>query len=235
MDAPKPRILIVDEEEPVAKALEYLLEREGFEVQALSGEDALLAAARNRTPDLILLEVTENPSRGLDVLARIRGDEELRRAAVILVTSRSRPKDVVAGLDRGADDFILKPYDPKEVVARLKAQIRIRNLQNELLAAERWRVLLETSGAVAHEMSQPLTAIMGNLELMLHRMSADDAHRHLVLRILENGERAVELLRKLQKIEAYELKDYPGTAKILDLERSSRPDPDAVPVSRRTH
>ena len=225
MQFPRPRILIVGEEEPVARVLGYLLEREGFDVRAVEGLAPTLEFMLEQIPDLVLIEVSANPTQGFDLLARIRSEERFHQTAIVLVTARSHPRDVVTALDQGADDFILKPFDPKEVVARLRAQIRIRRLQRQLLATERWRVLLETTGAVAHEMSQPLTAIMGNLELMLQRMPHDDPHRHLVLRVFENGERAVDLLRKLQRVEAYELKDYPGTTKILDLERSSRPDP----------
>jgi hypothetical protein len=63
---------------------------------------------------------------------------------------------------------------------------------------------------------------MGNLELLMQRMPESTPNRHLVDRIFENGLRAVELLRRLQRIEAYELKEYPGTARILDIEKSSR-------------
>ena len=222
MQPPKPRILMVDEEEPVARALSYLLEREGFEVRSTDGEGHAFEIAREFHPDIFLLEVTGSETHGIGLLTRIREDEELCHAAVILVTARSKPRDVVAGLDRGADDCILKPFDPKEVVARLRAHLRIRRLQSQLVAAERWRVLLETAGAVAHEMSQPLTAIMGNLELLLQRLPETAPQRHLIVRVYENGERAVDLLRKLQRIETYELKDYPGTAKILDIEKSTR-------------
>ena len=216
------RVLIVDEEEAVARALSFLLEREGFEVHLASGEDRALEGARTLRPDAVLLEVTTRGPAALVTLARLKAEASLAKAAVILVTSRSKPRDVVAGLERGADDYILKPFDPKEVVARIRAQVRIRRLQDQLVEAERWRVLLETAGAVAHEMSQPLTAIMGNLELMLQRMAKDDPQRHLAIRMFENGERAVLLLRKLQRIDSYELKSYTGTAKILDIERSSR-------------
>ena len=95
-------------------------------------------------------------------------------------------------------------------------------MQSQALQAERLRVLLETAGAFAHEMSQPLTVVMGNLELLLHRMPESNPETAVIRRVYENGERAVELLRKLQRIESYELKDYPGTCGILDIERSSR-------------
>lgn len=206
----------------MVRALTYVLEREGFDVRAARDGTAALEAAATFSPDVILLEVEMSVRGGLETLARIREQEALKRTPVLLMCSQSKPRDVVAGLERGADDFITKPFDPREVLARIRAQLRIRRLQAQLLRAERWRVLLETAGAVAHEMSQPLTAVMGNLELLLQRLSTEDPTRATILRIFENGERAVELLRKLQRIESYELKDYPGTTGILDIERSSK-------------
>jgi DNA-binding response OmpR family regulator len=217
----RPRVLMVDEEEHVVRAMSYVLTREGFEVRSIPGARAALEAALGFLPDLVLLEVALPRMEGLEVLAKIRQQEALRNTSVILVTSQSHPRDVVAGLERGADDYITKPFDPRELLARLRAQLRMRRMQAQVLQAERWRVLLETAGAVAHEMSQPLTAVMGNLELLLHRMSDDQPEKAVLRRIFENGERAVDLLRKLQRIESYELKEYPGTSGILDIDRSS--------------
>jgi DNA-binding response OmpR family regulator len=218
----RPRILLVADEEHVVRALTYVLEREGFDVRAARDGSSALDAAKGFLPDVILLEVEMSDSGGLETLACIREQETLKGTPVLLMCSQSKPRDVVAGLERGADDFITKPFDPREVLARIRAQIRIRNLQDQVLRAERWRVLVETAGGVAHEMSQPLTAVMGNLELLLMRLSTEDPVRATILRVFENGERAVELLRKLQRIESYELKSYPGTAGILDIERSSK-------------
>ena len=217
----KPLILMIDQDEHVVRALTYVLEREGFSVRTSSDCSSTLTLARALVPDLILLEVTLPRLEGLEALAKIREEEALRNMAVILVTAQSKPRDVVAGLERGADDYITKPFDPRELLARVRAQLRIRRLQAQLLEAERWRVLLETAGAVAHEMSQPLTAVMGNLELLLQRLPETSPYRATVHRIHENGDRAVALLRKLQRIDSYELKEYPGTAGILDIDRSS--------------
>jgi len=204
------------------RALSYVLEREGFDVRAARDGSAALDAARGFPPDVILLEVEMSARGGLETLARIREQDALKGTPVLLMCSQTRPRDVVAGLEHGADDFITKPFDPREVLARIRAQLRIRSLQEQVLHAERWRVLVETAGGVAHEMSQPLTAVMGNLELLLMRLPSGDPVRATIQRVFENGERAVALLRKLQRIESYELKEYPGTAGILDIERSSK-------------
>lgn len=217
----KPRILVVDDEAHIVRALSYVFEREGFEVRTSSDGLNAIETAREFNPDVILLDSMMPGLDGHSALAKLREDDRFRNTAVILLTAQSGAKDIVAGLDLGAADYITKPFDPKEVLARVRAQVRIHELQAQLVEAERWRVLLETAGGVAHEMSQPLTAVMGNLELLLQRIPLADPHRATILRIYENGERAVGLLRKLQRIESYQTKAYPGTVGILDLERSS--------------
>lgn len=215
------RVLVVDDEAHIVRALTYVLEREGFDVRSGTDGAAALDAARDFLPDVLLLDVMMPGVDGLEVLKQLRAEESLRKIAVILLTAQSSPKDIVGGLELGAVDYITKPFDPKEVLARVRAQVRIHRLQGQLVEAERWRVLLETAGAVAHEMSQPLTAVMGNLELLLQRLPEDSPHRVTLDRIYENGERAVGLLRKLQRIESYQTKAYPGTSGILDIDRSA--------------
>jgi DNA-binding response OmpR family regulator len=215
------RVLVVVEDAHIARALTYVLEREGLQVRAARDIDAALATTLDFKPDVVLLDAGIPGQEGHRALRRIREEERLAGAAVILLTEMARADDVVAGLDLGAVDSITKPFDPREVLARVRAQIRIHDLQAQLVSAERWRVLLETAGAVAHEMSQPMTAVMGNLELLMQRLPEDSPHLATLRRIYENGERCVDLLRKLQRIETYKIKAYPGTTGILDIDRSS--------------
>lgn len=216
-----PRILVVDDEAHIARALTYVFEREGFEVRSSPDGLSAVDAAREFRPDVILLDALMPVLDGRGTLLKLRENPILAHTAVILLTAQSNAKDIVAGLELGAVDYITKPFDPKEVLARVRAQLRILNLQGQLVEAERWRVLLETLGGVAHEMSQPLTAVMGNLELLLERVPPSSPHHATIKRIHENGERCVSLLRKLQKIETYQTKAYPGTTGILDIDRSS--------------
>jgi DNA-binding response OmpR family regulator len=216
-----PRILIVDDEAHIVRALTYVFEREGFEVRSCADGLSCLELAREHPPDVILLDALLPGLDGHATLVKLREDPTLDQTAVVLLTARSRVPDIVAGLELGAADYITKPFDPKEVLARVRAQIRILELQKQLLDAERWRVLLETVGAVAHEMSQPLTAMMGYLGLMIESTAPSSPESVRLARIYQNGERAVELLRKLQRIEVYRTKAYPGTEGILDIERSA--------------
>jgi DNA-binding response OmpR family regulator len=115
------RVLVVDDEPGIRHVLRGYLEVDGFEVaEAGTGEDAL-AQLRRRPPDVVLLDVMLPDLDGIEVLRRIRTFSEVY---VVLVTARSEEADTLVGLGVGADDYVTKPFSPREVVARVKAVLR---------------------------------------------------------------------------------------------------------------
>ncbi len=122
---PKPTILVVDDEPIVVEVIERYLRREGFRVvTAATGPEAWAAATSpERRPDLIVLDVMLPGLDGIDLTRRLRGEAALK-APIILLTARGEEADRVGGLGTGADDYVVKPFSPAEVVARVKAQLR---------------------------------------------------------------------------------------------------------------
>jgi two-component system, OmpR family, KDP operon response regulator KdpE len=115
------RILVVDDEAPLRRALTTSLEARGFDVvQAPTGEQAVVLAA-DRRPDLVLLDLGLGDLEGLEVLRRIRSFGE---TPVIVLTARHTQTDKVALLDAGADDYVTKPFDTEELLARIRAALR---------------------------------------------------------------------------------------------------------------
>jgi two-component system phosphate regulon response regulator PhoB len=120
----KPLVLIVEDEAPLVTLLRYNLEKEGFAVcSAGDGEEALLQIAENK-PDAVLLDWMLPLVSGLEVCRQIRRAPSSRSLPIILLTARGEEADRVRGLDSGADDYIVKPFSPSELVARLRAVIR---------------------------------------------------------------------------------------------------------------
>jgi DNA-binding response OmpR family regulator len=116
------RILIVEDERAVARGLEYGLESEGFEVfWAETGQQAL-DLARAHDPHLILLDIRLPDISGFDVCTRLR--HEGKRMPIIMLTARDEELDKVLGLELGADDYIVKPYSLRELISRVRAQLR---------------------------------------------------------------------------------------------------------------
>src|SRR5215467_13602016 len=120
------RILIVDDNETNRDILATRLATHGYELlQAADGEQALVAA-REQTPDLILLDVMMPKLDGIEVCRRLKGDSALPFIPIVLVTAKSDVRDIVAGLEAGADEYLTKPVDQAALVARIKSMLRIK-------------------------------------------------------------------------------------------------------------
>jgi two-component system OmpR family response regulator len=117
------RILVVDDEPRIVDVVRAYLEREGHVVEVAHDGDAALAAARAAPPDLIVLDVMLPGRTGFDVLRALRAEAD-PGPAVILLTARDDVIDRVAGLELGADDYVTKPFEPREIVARVGAVLR---------------------------------------------------------------------------------------------------------------
>jgi len=116
-----PRILVVDDEPQIVDLLKSYLVREGFEVEEASDGEAALAAMRRRAPDLVVLDLMLPRLDGREVCRRIR---ETSGTPIIMLTARDEETDKLLGLELGADDYVTKPFSPREVVARVRAVLR---------------------------------------------------------------------------------------------------------------
>lgn len=117
-------ILVVDDEEDILELVTYNLEREGNEtLRASTGEEGL-RAARSRRPDLIVLDLMLPSIDGLEVMKHLKQDSETRSIPVVMLTAKGEEADIVAGLELGADDYVVKPFSPRVLVARVRAVLR---------------------------------------------------------------------------------------------------------------
>jgi len=120
----KEKILIVEDDKDIAKMLEYNLKKEGFKVIGASdGEDALDLAVR-QYPDLILLDLMLPGIDGLEVCKSLKKEGKTSAIPVIMLTAKGQESDKVVGLELGADDYVTKPFSPRELIARIKAVLR---------------------------------------------------------------------------------------------------------------
>src|ERR671922_1388155 len=123
-----PRVLVVEDERDVAELIRYNLNKEGYDViVAPTGADAL-KEARAARPDLVLLDIMVPQLNGWEVCRRLKHDAETRNIPVIMVTGRVEEGDKVLGFEMGADDYVTKPFSPRELVARIRAVGRRRRI-----------------------------------------------------------------------------------------------------------
>jgi two-component system, OmpR family, response regulator MtrA len=115
------RILVVDDDSSLSEMLTIVLRNEGFEPRVCSTGDRALAAVREFRPDLVLLDLMLPGKDGVDVCREVRSESGV---PIIMLTAKNDTVDIVVGLESGADDYIVKPFKPKELVARVRARLR---------------------------------------------------------------------------------------------------------------
>ncbi len=119
-----PRVLIVEDEEPLTLLLRYNLEAEGYEVDSVSRGDEAEIRLREQVPDIVLLDWMLPGLSGIELCRRIRVRPETERLPVIMLTARGEEGDRIRGLSTGADDYIVKPFSVPELLARVRALLR---------------------------------------------------------------------------------------------------------------
>ena len=147
----KATILLIDDEKDLIELVRYNLEKEGFDVIAASDGQAGLDVVRRHRPDLVVLDLMMPGLDGLQVCQRLRGDPRSGRIPVIMLTARATEADRIVGLELGADDYITKPFSPREVVARVKAVLRRSNpLPDDIQVIRSGELVIDLAG---HEVS----------------------------------------------------------------------------------
>ena len=124
-------ILVVDDEEPIQELLRFNLEKAGYLVCVAKDGQEVLDRVEKEQPDLIVLDVMLPGMDGLEVCQRLRLNPKFQQIPIIMLTAKGEEIDKVLGLEIGADDYMTKPFSPRELLARIKARLRSRNLPKE--------------------------------------------------------------------------------------------------------
>jgi two-component system phosphate regulon response regulator PhoB len=140
----KSTLLVIEDDSDIVELLRYNLEREGFRVLVASDGERGLAEAARAQPDLVLLDLMLPGLDGLEVCRRLRAQEGTRALPVLVLTATGVESDVVIGLEMGADDYLTKPFSPRELLARVRALLR----RAQLAGAEPGRTRIEIDGVV---------------------------------------------------------------------------------------
>jgi len=129
----KETILIVEDEKDIVKMLDYNLKKEGFKILSVNdGEDALDLATKDQ-PDLIILDLMLPGMDGLEVCKALKKENKTASIPIIMLTAKSQETDKIVGLELGADDYVTKPFSPRELIARIKAVLRRAKEKDNLL------------------------------------------------------------------------------------------------------
>ena len=118
------KILLIEDDKDIVELVKYNLEKDGFNVAASADGASGLAQLRKSPPDLLLLDLMLPKVSGLEICKEVRKDVTLNRLPVLILTAKGEEADRVVGLELGADDYVTKPFSPRELVARVKALLR---------------------------------------------------------------------------------------------------------------
>ena len=174
-EAEKQTILVVDDEPVMRRIVVTVLSAGGYRVlEAENGPDAL-RTIHDDQPDLALLDVRMPGMSGLDVARRLKSDPETRQIAIIMLTGQSEESEMIAGLEAGADDYVTKPFSSGALLARVRAHLRLRFLQNELvrLEKERAEAKLEFARDVQRCLLPDDPPSLDGLDLVVHCRSSE--------------------------------------------------------------
>jgi len=119
-----PRILIVEDDNDISALIQHYLKKDGYEGEIIPDGGRALAAAREKPPDLIILDLMLPGLNGVEVCRALRADNRTASLPIVMVTARGEESERVLGLDSGADDYIVKPFSPNELMARVRALLR---------------------------------------------------------------------------------------------------------------
>ena len=146
------RVLIVDDDEKLRKLLREYLEGYGYAILTLAEGSNVMATIKAKQPDIVILDIMMPHKNGLEVLRDIRGESKL---PVIMLTAKGEDADRIVGLEMGADDYLPKPFNPRELLARIKAVLR-RAVPDQMSALERDSVYIKAGGLVLNKAKQTL-------------------------------------------------------------------------------
>lgn len=202
------RIVLIEDDADLYALLKYNLEKEGFSLAGAQTGRGALELCRRVRPDLVLLDIMLPDSDGLDICKGIRNDSELAQTPIIFLTARASETDRIVGLELGANDYIVKPFFVRELIARIKLQFRTQNAPSRVLKAG--DVELDRSSCQVRLAGEPLALTATEFRLLEFLMTRPSVvfSREQLLNAVWGQDRAITdrtvdvyILRLRQKIE----------------------------------
>ena len=216
----KDKILVVEDERDTRFILEKLLTKNNFEVITANNGQEALQLLETFTPKVILADWTMPIMDGLELCNQIKNSEKLKIIYYIILTARTSLRDRVTGLDVGADDFLMKPIENQELVARIRSGIRIFNLQRELKTIEHSKAVVELACTIGHKINNPLSSLkiaMNNLKESVPAKTSD--HIEEDFEIMQQAiERIQTFVQQLTHLENPEIINYTDDSKMIKLD-----------------
>jgi two-component system sensor histidine kinase/response regulator len=197
----KNRILIVDDAVDTVELLKKRLRFEGYDTaEAYDGEEALKQVAEYN-PDLIILDVMMPKLGGYEVCQRLKSNENTKYIPILMLTAKSEVEDKVKGLDIGADHYLAKPFNYKELSARVRSLVAVKAAREKLVKEEKSKALERMMEEVEHEIRNPLTSIGGFARRVYNRLPQGDPNKKYMEMIINDVARLEDMIKELLELE----------------------------------
>jgi DNA-binding response OmpR family regulator len=218
------KILVIDDYPDNVFLLQDRLENEGFEVVKAYNGRMGIQTARDERPDLILLDIMMPDITGYEVCKELIQGEDTKMIPIILLTALTDAENLKAGLQAGAFDYIKKPFNRTELVARINSALRFSELNSLLLQIEKVKTYSATIVTANHEIKQPLTLINLSSAAIRREISKPEFDLEVIqkrIEIIENAARdIVNILEKFESIKNPVITPYVNNLNIIDLNNS---------------
>ncbi len=228
-------ILVVDDDADTRSIVSGTLGVLGYTIREATDGAKALEMCSEALPDLIILDVMMPVMDGNEACQKIRKLNGGNLVPIIMLTARDSVKDKVSSLDGGADDYLTKPFHYEELQARVRAQLRVRDLnldlqrkneelqamQQKLIEQERQLVVGQLAGTAAHQLGQPLAAILLNCHLLKTLSPDDEKHSRAIEAIRSDTKRMTEMIEELKQTDPNATEDYYDETQILKMKGKS--------------
>ena len=218
------KILVIDDLPENVFMLQDRLENEGYEViTAYEGKSGINKAI-NEHPDLILLDIMMPEVTGIEVCKTLVANNATADIPIILVTAKSDAEDTREGLEAGAFDYIKKPFNRIELIARVNSALKFADMQKKLLLAEQKSTFSATMVTANHKIKQPLTLISLSSAAIKRELQKEDVVKENILNrlsFIEGGIKEIsEVLNELSSLKTPEFSNYVKNIKMVDIDRN---------------
>jgi len=223
------KILVAEDDPSSRHLLERTLESLGYSVVAAkNGTEAWRLLDRDDAPNLIILDIMMPGIDGIELCRRVRGRKESAYTYIIMLSAKGLKEDIMGGFDAGADDYIVKPFEHEELVARLKVGQRILALEQAVAQLEHDRAVLEMAATLGHEINNPLAVIVPTVEMIRRDLPKDlgDVGGTIIRRLKaidQAGQRIAEIVARLVHLSQVRTKPYLNDSSMLDLADEYKP------------
>ena len=218
------KILIIDDLPENVFMLQDRLEHEGYQIITAYDGHTGMEKARNELPDLILLDVMMPGITGIEVCKTLVKDQKTKNIPIILVTAKVGAEDTREGLEAGAFDYIKKPFNKIELLARVNSALKLSDAQKMLIKAEKQSVFAATVVTANHKIKQPLTLMNLSAAAIKRELAKEQVSKEALAKRLNYIEIAIkeinDVLNNMNSIKEPLMADYTKNIKMIDVDEN---------------